>query len=67
VDKTHFRLGVEGKKTLGPIMRNMNTSWLIVNPQVCNKILVVWGPMSSCVMLINILLRLKALPKLSLH
>ncbi len=27
----------------------LSTSWLIIWPQVINKILFVWGPMSSCV------------------
>jgi len=43
--KAHFKLGVR------PIMGNLSISWLIVWPQVINKILFVLGggPMCSCV------------------
>jgi hypothetical protein len=45
--KAHFRFGVGTKKI--PIMGNLSTSWLVVWPQVINKILFVLGLTSSCV------------------
>jgi hypothetical protein len=44
-NKACFRLGVGVKKNknLRPIMGNLSTSWLIVWPQVINKILFPWG------------------------
>jgi hypothetical protein len=41
-------------------MENLNTSWLVVWPQIINKMIFVWGPMSSCVKP----LRLKVGPRL---
>ncbi len=42
-------LQTRSQKSLGSIMENLSTSWLIIWSQVTNKILFVWGPMNSCV------------------
>jgi hypothetical protein len=42
-------LDLKSSPNLGPIMGNLSISWLIGWPQVINKILFVWGPLSLCV------------------
>jgi hypothetical protein len=42
-------LDLKSSPNLGPIMGNLSISWLVVWPQVINKILFVRGPLSSCV------------------
>jgi hypothetical protein len=42
----------QSQKILGPIMKNLSTSWLVVLAQVTNIILFVLGPMSYALIVI---------------